>query len=383
MRRLPKGAAASLSLLLALGGTAATDHAAAAATVNVSEILVDPAMAGDVKMLADIDGDGLLDPMVGGGPDEALTWYRFPSLEAYRIAPPLVQFTTDGEAADVDGDGDPDVVVPDGNGTDNLVWLENPRPAADPAIGEAWTRRVIGTIGDWGKDVETADYDGDGRMDVAIRGKTAVLAFFQRAPGTWRKVRLATIANGEGMARGDVDMDGQVDLVVQGAWLRNPGGSRAWTASAWKSYPIGTAPQNLKALVADIDGDRRPEVIYSSSENTANITIWSRTAGNNMAGWSPRVAMSNVERAHTLQAGDMDGDGDTDLVVGQMHTSALKRIMVLENLDGIGLQWQVQQIGEGGLHDGIVADIDRDGDPDLFGANWTGNPPVRLWLNER
>jgi hypothetical protein len=383
MTRQPEIPAALVGLALALGGATGGSGTAAAGTVAMSELVVDQEMAGDVKMLADVDGDGLLDPMVGGAVDEGLVWYRFPSLEGYRVATPLVQFTTDGEAADVDGDGDPDVVVPDGNGPDNLVWLENPRPDGDPANGEAWNRHVIGTLGDWGKDIETADYDGDGRMDVAARVKTAAYVFFQRAPNTWKKVKVATVATGEGMARGDIDLDGVDDLVLQGAWLRNPGGLRARTASAWKSYPIGTAPQNLKALVVDLDGDRRPEVIYSSSENTANVTIWTKAASNNQSGWSARVAMSGVERAHTLQAGDMDGDGDTDLVVAQMHTSALKRIMVLENLDGIGLQWQVQELAGGGLHNGMVADIDRDGDPDLFGANWTGNPPVRVWLNER
>ncbi|MFO1062216.1 MAG: VCBS repeat-containing protein, partial [Dongiaceae bacterium] len=308
-----------------------------------------------------------------------LMWYRFPGLAGYRIATPRDEFSTDGEAADVDRDGDPDVVVPDGNGSGNLVWLENPRPGGDPKVGRQWTRHVIGSIGGWGKDIETADFDGDGRMDVAVRGKTSVLLFVQPAPGQWRKVALRTIPAGEGMARGDIDRDGRVDLVLQGMWLRNPGGTRARTAGAWQRLPIGNAPANFKALVADLDGDRRPEVIYSSSEDTADVTVWTRGT----SGWTARVALRNLNRAHTLQAGDMDGDGDADLVVAQMHTSVQKRIMVLDNVDGRGRQWQVREIAGGGLHNGLVADIDRDGHPDLFGANWTGNPPVRLWLNRR
>ncbi|MFO1114032.1 MAG: hypothetical protein U1E35_09315 [Rhodospirillales bacterium] len=93
--------------------------------------------------------------------------------------------------------------------------------------------------------------------------------------------------------------------------------------------------------------------------------------------------MRNLNRAHTLQAGDMDGDGDADRRRPDAHPA--EAIMVLDIVDGRGKsrQWQVREIGGGGLHNGVVADIDRDGHPDLFGANWIGNPPVRLWLNRR
>jgi FG-GAP-like repeat len=41
----------------------------------------------------------------------------------------------------------------------------------------------------------------------------------------------------------------------------------------------------------------------------------------------------------------------------------------------------VWTIGSGGIHDGVVADIGGDGDLDVIGANWTGNPPVEMWEN--
>ena len=50
--------------------------------------------------------------------------------------------------------------------------------------------------------------------------------------------------------------------------------------------------------------------------------------------------------------------------------------------DGQGTACQKQVVSTGGIHNGVVADIGNDGDWDIFGANWTGNPPVRLWINQ-
>ena len=58
-----------------------------------------------------------------------------------------------------------------------------------------------------------------------------------------------------------------------------------------------------------------------------------------------------------------------------------KRAFWVENLDGHFRDVRVRVIGSGGIHDGVLADIGDDGDLDLIGSNWTGNPPVELWEN--
>ncbi|TIQ75317.1 MAG: VCBS repeat-containing protein, partial [Mesorhizobium sp.] len=97
--------------------------------------------------------------------------------------------------------------------------------------------------------------------------------------------------------------------------------------------------------------------------------------------WIRHVIQPSVAGAHTLQAADMDGDGDNDVVVGQMHTTEERKLAILYNVDGRGTRWSRQVIDDVGLHNGVVADVDRDRDFDIYGANWAGNPPVRVWIN--
>jgi hypothetical protein len=340
-------------------------------------------MAGDVKMVGDIDGDGKPDLVIGGMPGEGLNWYRNPDWERTPIATPSTEFTTDAALGDLDGDGDLDIVVPDGNGADNLVWFVNPRPAGSPANPQLWQRRPLGGVGDWAKDVRVADFDGDGRLDVAVRSAGALKIYFQTAADVWAPLELSGRPLGlEGLASGDIDGDGHVDLVVRGAWLRNPGGAAARDNGGWATSPIGDAPEEFKALVSDLDGDGKADVIFSSSEGTAAVVWWRPGDAGPSGQWSPRTVVEDLERAHTLQAADIDGDGDNDLVVGQMHTSAARELFVLFNEDGAGGAWRKELVSAGGMHNGVVADVDGNGRPEIYGANWTGNPPLRLYVNQ-
>ncbi len=353
--------------------------------IPFDSIVIDGWMAGDIKLVGDVDGDGQPDLVVGGMKDsEPLTWYRYPGWEKSVIANAVVEFTTDGEMGDVDGDGDLDIVTPDGNWGENLVWLENPRPGGDPGGGTLWERHTIGGIGDWGKDVELADYDGNGRLDVAVRSAGSAMIYFQDGANSFQQMSFSGLSLGyEGMGRGDVDGDGDLDLVLRGVWLRNPGGSAARVAVNWTEHAIGEADQEFKAWVADVNGDGQQDVLFSSSENTADVNWWTPVGSDPTGAWEKHTIVAALEKAHTLQAADMDGDGDLDVVLGQMHTSAAREVMVWQNVDGQGTSWQKQVVASDGLHNGVVADIGQDGDQDIFGANWTGNPPVRLYENRQ
>ena len=184
-------------------------------------------------------------------------WYEYPGWTKHAIRS-TGSWTTDMKTADVDRDGDADVLVPDAAG---LKWYKNPRPAGDPRAGSLWAELLIGSAGANNHDVEVGDVNRDGKVDAVTRRKRggATNLWLQNSPTSWTRVVASTRA-GEGTALGDIDHDGDLGIAHNGFGSRTrmapgrlgpnarlrPTGRGMWASSSWTSStgprtPTGSA----------------------------------------------------------------------------------------------------------------------------------------------
>ena len=301
-----------------------------------------------------------------------MVWYRYPDWSKHLLAEAQVELSTDMQLVDVDADGDLDVVVGDADTEDNVVWLVNPRPAADPGA-VLWERRPIGTHGDYAHDIEALDIDGDGHLDVVARSK-ALHIWFGDGGRSWSLRDLSARVGGEaGLGAGDLDADGDPDLIVDGAWLENPGRARA---APWHRHEV-IDPWNaaLESAVGDFDDDGRADVAFIAAHDPEELAWLAAPEDPRSGAWVKHGIDSGIG-SHKLNVADFDQDGRLDLQLGHERNE----VAIYLNRGGSFVK---HRVGGAGGHNARVGDIDRDGDIDIFGADYTGHPPVRVWRNRR
>ena len=128
--------------------------------VDFKQVTIDanPPANPYIKIIADLNGDGQPD-IVCGGSNGPLVWYQYPDWTKHVIADGGYA-TVDGEAGDVDNDGDLDIVL------GGVVWYEN---SGNPSEGKWKVHRVAEHRT---HDIELADVDRDGDLDIVTRNQS-------------------------------------------------------------------------------------------------------------------------------------------------------------------------------------------------------------------
>jgi hypothetical protein len=301
--------------------------------------------------LADYDGDGDLDLFWGDFFEPGLLLIENtgscenPVLTGTPLPfPPNDPVRTSGYNAptfgDVDGDGELELLVGvlggafNANGTtvDNLLYYER-----TPEGWELLGRRYIGQIDVGGESVPSlVDLDGDGDLDLVVGNKidpadpsTSTLHFFENVGGASApSFRLrGTLDVGHGFhkapALGDLDGDGLVDMLLgtfgdEVHYFRNRGTPDAprfvLEDSAFVKLTRGS---NSTPVLGDLDGDGDLDLLVGEASGTINFY---RNVGSPEAPHfelvSDEYAGIRVDRRSAPALVDLDGDGDLDLLVG-------------------------------------------------------------------
>lgn len=337
------------------------------------------------KALGDINGDGMPDVIIAEGEFSpgAFAWYKYPNWEKYDIhavAFSEMDYVPDCQVADMDNDGDLDIIVPNSHNSANksLWWFENPLNDGGNPETDGFTRHVVWSASDSHiKDVSVADFDQDGKPDIVLRFTSKAAVFFQNSADNWTQVSWS-IGGSEGMGTGDIDWDGDTDVITNGVFYQNPGNRvDSWTQKTIGSYAQSTA---CRVQAADINGDGHEEPVFSSSEYAGYAVSWYSAADPENGPWTEHV-IGYVDYCHTLQTGDVDRDGDIDVVGGSMPSASTDEVVLFENT-GNGNTWTRHTVDSKSTYIAKMADMGADGDLDIVGSRSYDVAPIDFFENQ-
>lgn len=294
-------------------------------------------------------------------------------------------------AADIDGDGDLDVV---GAGSDALAevgyirWWEN-----TDGSGTSWIEHSVDSVED-GVSLTTADVDGDDDLDI-IGGYDGTNHFYvawwennDGLGGSWtdHTVDYWMFEYANAIFTADIDGDDDEDLVTLAwfygdvIWYQNTDG----TGTSWSPHTVdGSYNSAHGGDGADMDGDGDLDIVGSQG-NGGDINWWENINGNGLEWTEHTVAGSLEASVYTVYAADIDGDDDPDLI-GAAHNpwdEVAGYITWWENLDSLGTDWTEHGVDEdfAGAVSVFAADLDGDSDLDLLGAASMGDQ-ITWWEN--
>ena len=276
-------------------------------------------------------------------------------------------------AADLDGDGDMDVLSTSQNNyrtAGKIAWYEN----TDGQGTFTGPQNILEDQGNGQWSVYATDLDGDGDMDVVSGYRNNLKWYENLGGGTFKTDHPAistTIAVPYSIYAADVDDDGDMDVLAtsedwprQVAWYENKG-INTFTehviALSQAGSPLGTLPS---VYADDLDGDGDTDVLTASYDD--KIRWYENTDGKGTFS-TEKVVTSNADGAGSVYAADVDNDGDIDILSASFND---RKIAWYENLGSKTFSEQkIINAEASGANTVLTADFDGDGIIDVFSSS--------------
>ncbi len=304
------------------------------------------------------------------------------------------------KTGDVDGDGDLDVVAGGGLGGVLLEVFENPGTGnKDLASWPLHTAVIDLNSGSRSlKSIALGDIDKDGDLDIVNSDDGGVILWVNPGsslnlsnwgkyddlvPSSPRVVHSVTL--GDVDADGDLDMVGAQDSGEVVLWV-NPGtGNKDFTMWVKTSSRLNTT-NAYRLVLADINNDARLDVIRA--DYGMNLVVWTNDGTLNINNWSKNIASAGT-KIIALDTADINADGYLDILSGSGSN-----LLTLWKNPGTGTSidnWEKSNATISGNYDSSdvwnvissmsIGDVDYDGDLDVITSSTTADVAVTLWEN--
>ncbi len=305
---------------------------------------------------------------------------------------------------DFDGDGWPDFLVPrGGTGVDRLFMNNRDGTFTDRAATWGVAQAHAGN------GVAAADYDGDGDIDLYMTsyglsannlGQAGKNRLYRNDGGVFTQVAAdagvafttMTGSAGDGIAWGDIDLDGDLDLAVA-AWSDSLGGNRLFLNDGDGTFTDATgsaiyfgATWGFQPTIVDFTGDGWPDLLLAADFETGRGYRNLRDGSFQLATQAMGLGLDDNGMASCVA--DFDRDGDPDWFVTSVHMTKPTLGMYNGNTlyinrgDGVCTEEALLRgVSDGGWGWGLAAvDLDHDGWEDIVEMNGRN---AGQWANEQ
>ncbi len=319
--------------------------------------------------LADVDGDGDLDFLDGSKDDREAYWWEYLSANNWRFH--LIGINSGsggpvgGAAVDVNSDGKVDFLAAgswfEQPGNPESIWIKHPYNGLDGA-----------------HDIVIADLDGNGDMetiqmlDSEPQLKVIEIPTDPTSPN-WPEQSFGTPVHA-GLAVADLDGDGDVDVVRAKTWYENANGLGTSWITYKNSIPFSDADadpgDSTSTALGDIDGDGDMDIAFAGHDG--GTVAWVENTDGSGTSWTLHTlntdllgSRANEQVLHSVLLADFDNDADLDIFSGQSRGKA----WIWRN-NGSGEFTRFEIAGDSRGHQARVGDVDGDGDLDIVGKPW-------------
>jgi hypothetical protein len=317
---------------------------------------------------SDVDGDGDVDLVTTGAHSDELSVFFQGSHGSFASAPLVLSdgSNVDGPialvVADIDGDGYVDIVSAN-EFSDNLTifFQGSDGTFATPPMALGGV-----SIDNVPQQLVAADLDGDGVLDLVAGGRV----FFQTSARVFADEPLSV---GGSVVSADLDGDCDLDLVS---------GGEVYFQTARGSFVAESLSDGQHVAATDIDGDGDLDVVCASGESPG-LTIRFQTSPGNF--WSSSLVLDAPSSAgfnflYFVSAADLDGNGHMDLVAAA--NGGDKLTLFFQDSTGHFTSASLVLPPLAACAAVAIADIDGDGDLDLACPEEYGDTRVYVYLQD-
>lgn len=223
--------------------------------------------------------------------------------------------------------------------------------------------------------IAAGDISGDGNKDgVAGTSNTKRFTFIDTSGGlgsSWSSDLASVAGTVYGVGMDDMDGDGDIDIVTVDSSglvlcrLNNDGAGGSWIDVT----VMNSGGRIFTSLdIGDIDGDGDLDIV--TGDKTDDVYAHINSAGD-ASSWSSVEAFDTNKDINAVSIGDLDGDGDADIAAGGVN----KKVRFLANTNGAGTTWSSSILAttSSTIYSIDIADVDDDGDQDVVSGDRSNN----------